>query len=143
MNMTKHIVVMLSVASSWLHSQTNLYCNRGNLDESKAKGFIHWDNLCGRRTSNQNFVIISQLFCSVIICFYGYENVEDAFCICIYLPKRPWLVIWFRGWQMSNMFVALLFGWYICQLHRLLFGMLLVSWLGGVLESCFISWLHS
>jgi hypothetical protein len=36
-------------------------------------------------------------------------------------------------------FVGLLFGWYIWQLPRLLFGMLFVSWLGSVLENCFIS----
>jgi len=49
-----------------------------------------------------------------------------------------YLVSWLANIKYVYLFFGLLFGWYFCQLPRLLFGMLLVSWLDGVLENCFI-----
>jgi hypothetical protein len=61
----------------------------------------------------------------------------------LYLSTQETLVGYLVSWLANiicvYVFVGLLFCWYICQVPRLLFGMLLVSWLGGVLGNCFIS----
>jgi hypothetical protein len=135
----------------WPHSQTSSILTIGNLADSQTKRFIHWDALWCLRIFNQNFVSISPLFCSVIIRFDRYQNMQDTSCIGIYLEKkkRSSRFIWgtlagycFVVSKYVDMFVGLLFGWWLVScLILYLDSCLWVGWCVGLLASWLLYYL--